>query len=92
VDGRVTDSHEVTWDPETDPVTVPEPPTDDQLCNTAIALGFPMLATPLFQKMPHWRESMLNLHALMVRTLNGDPDAERALAVFQEAFGDRREV
>lgn len=71
-----------------EPVTVSEPPTDEQLANTAMLLGFPILATPLFRRMPHWRESMLNLHALMVRALNGDAEAKRTLAALVAAFGD----
>src|SRR3954464_16020661 len=77
---------EVGWDPKKDPITVPDEPTDEQLANTAMVLGFPIMATPMFQKMPHWRESMLNLHALMVRALNGDQEAEQRLALFQQAF------
>jgi hypothetical protein len=73
-----------------EPRVEPEPegaePTDEQLCNIACVLGFPILATPIFQRMPHWRQSMLNLHALFQRAICGDTEAEAALNRLIEAF------
>jgi hypothetical protein len=65
-------------------------PTDEQLCNLACAAGFPLLATPMFQKMPHWRESLLNLHALFQRAICGDQEAAIALDRLGSAFGSDR--
>lgn len=76
-------------DPPEPKVEGPEP-TDEQLCNLAVVAGYPLLATPMFQQMPHWRESLLNLHALYQRAICGDQDALVALDRLASAFGSDR--
>lgn len=63
----------------------PAEPTDEQLENVALALGLPYL--PPRMRPPYWRESMLNLHRLVQRALDGDAAAERTLAALLAVFG-----
>jgi len=62
-------------------------PTDEQLANLAVTMGFPIMATPMFMKMDNWREGMLNLHAMVQDVVNGDPDAAMRLGWLREQFG-----
>lgn len=69
----------------------PEPPaldepTDEQLENVACALGLYTLASPLIKRPPYWRESMLNLHALVQETAMGDEEAAQRLGFYLDAF------
>jgi hypothetical protein len=76
--------------PPLEPPVAEEPddePTDEQLMNVAVVLGFPIMTTPLMRKLPYWRESMLNLHRLTQQAINGDEAAARTLAAMQAAFG-----
>jgi hypothetical protein len=68
-----------------EPVTVPELPTLEQLENTAVAMGFRSIL--MVRHLPHYEESLRNLHALVVRTLNGDDEAASRLAMLKAAFG-----
>jgi hypothetical protein len=63
-------------------------PTMEQLENTMVAMGLPVLPEGL--RPPFYRESLLNLHALVVRTVNGDEKAARSLDAFVAAFGTPR--
>src|SRR3990167_4406889 len=47
--------------------------TDEQLENMCLALGLPTL--PVSMRPLFWRESMLNLHRLVQRSLDGDARA-----------------
>lgn len=68
------------------PYAAPEP-TDDQLQNVMSALGFHALAS-MRDRFPRWREAALNLHKLVQRVADGDPEAEITLSAMMKAFGD----
>lgn len=63
---------------------LPEP-TDEQLENFMLAMGFPLLIEGL--RPPYYRESMLNLHRLAQKALYGDTQAATTLAALKERFG-----
>lgn len=69
----------------TEPVTAVAEPTLEQLENVALALGLPLLPESL--RPPFYRESLLNLHGLYVRVLNGDARARAAVERIRYAFG-----
>lgn len=69
-----------------EPIVAVEEPTLEQLENVARLMGLPVLPPGL--QPAHYRESLLNLHKLVVRMLNGDEQAERVLEALQAAFGD----
>jgi len=58
--------------------------TLEQLENVAALLGLPIL--PAAFRPPHYRESLLNLHRLVQRMLDGDEEAARTVAVLKAAF------
>ncbi len=60
-------------------------PSLEQCERLAVAMGLPILAEPL--QPPTYRESMLNLHALIQRTIDGDEQAAATLAALKARFG-----
>lgn len=60
-------------------------PSDEQLERLTMTLGLPTLPPSL--RPPHWRESMLNLHAIVQQAMNGDPEANAKLARVRSLFG-----
>jgi hypothetical protein len=62
-------------------------PTMEQMERTMLALGLPILPPGL--QPPHYRESLLNLHALVQRMADGDESAANTVASLQAAFGTR---
>lgn len=58
-------------------------PTDLQLENLMLALGFGMAA---MLRPPHWRESALNLHSLVQRSAGGDVAANQRLGALIDMF------
>lgn len=60
-------------------------PTIEQMENVAVALGFESILHA--RRAPHYRESLLNLHRLVQRMLNGDQQAEATLERLRHAFG-----
>lgn len=72
-------------EPDRELIEVDGLPTLEQCENVALALGFPIL--PEEMRPPYYLDSMRNLHSLVVRTLNGDEQAERSLATLKAAFG-----
>lgn len=65
---------------------MPSPPTVEQCEAVMRLLGLPTLPEGL--RPPHYLESCRNLHALFVRTLNGDAEAERQIEMLKGAFGN----
>lgn len=59
-------------------------PTDEQLESLTLALGLPTLPPSL--RPPHWRESMLNLHALVQQVASGDEQAALTLSHLRAMF------
>lgn len=59
-------------------------PTDEQLERLALALDLPTLSPAL--RPPHWRESMLNLHAIAQKAISGDEHSATVLAHLQMVF------
>lgn len=59
-------------------------PTDEQLENMALVLGFPYL--PPAMRPHYWRESMLNLHKIVQRSIDGDVEAQVTLEFLRTRF------
>jgi hypothetical protein len=60
-------------------------PTLEQLENTALALGLPILSEGL--RPPYYEESLRNLHAIAQKAMDGDEEAAKKLARLQAMFG-----
>lgn len=59
-------------------------PSDEQLAHLATTLGLPTLPPSLRPAV--WRESMLNLHALVQKAVDGDEQAALKLAHLRAMF------
>lgn len=59
-------------------------PTDEQLERLALVLDLPSLPPSL--RPPHWRESMLNLHAMVQEAARGNEKSATRLAQLRTMF------
>jgi hypothetical protein len=60
-------------------------PTLEQLENTCLALGLPLLPEGL--RPPYYEESLRNLHRIAQKALDGDEEAAKSLIHLKERFG-----
>ena len=72
----------------TAPVAAPNEPTLEQCENVALALGFPLFS-PL-RHLPHYEQSLRNLHAIVTSAATGEPEANARLAAYRLAFATDR--
>jgi len=60
-------------------------PTLEQLENTCLALGLPLLPKSL--RPPYYEQSLRNLHRLAQKALDGDEEAAKSLTYLKKMFG-----